>query len=136
MLPPAVVVHGLPDARRALTLGRPVTLLSAVGAASFAGCGWWRAMVEAACAEWPGVESPDVLDCAAAQGRAVEALRTGCRLIVLAPACPAFADVAARAEALGARVLAVRPAALDLGQPGAWRHLESWLHRDRPAPIG
>lgn len=140
MLPPAVTVHGPADARRALAPGLPVTLLSAEGAACFAGCAWWRALVDRARAEAPGVEAPDVLDCADAPGRAVEALRAGCRWIVLAPSCPAFADVVARAESSGAVVLAARPAALDLrptrrGHDPA-RGLEAWLRRDRYAPLG
>jgi hypothetical protein len=45
---PAVIVHGLSDARAALRPGWPVTLLSAPGAALFAGCLWWRELVAAA----------------------------------------------------------------------------------------
>ena len=148
MLPPAVVVHGPADARLALAPGRPVTLLSAEGAACFAGCAWWRAVVDEARARAPGVAAPDVLDCAASPGRAVEALRAGCRWIVLAPSCPAFADVVGRAAPLGAGVLARRPPALDLGGRGGRRggrggdardsraRLEAWLYGDRPGPMG
>lgn len=126
--PPAVVVHGLADARSALRSGRPVLLLSAPGAASYAGCGWWRALVERAVAEVEGArETPDLLDCADSPGRAVEALRAGCLGLVLDSAVPAFADVAARAAALGAAVLPVRPPALDLARPGARRQLDAWL---------
>ena len=126
LLPPAVVVHGLGDARAALRTGRPVTLLSGPGAASNAGCGWWRALVAQALAE-AGRDAPDVLDCADAPGRAVEALRAGCLRLVLDPCVPAFADVAARAAGLGAAVLPVRPPALDLAEPGARRRLDGWL---------
>ena len=61
-LPPAVVIHGLPHARLALRLGRPVTLLSAPGAPSYAGCAWWRALIAAARAEFPRSEPLDVLE--------------------------------------------------------------------------
>lgn len=125
-LPPAVVVHQLSDARAALRPGRPVTLLSAPGAASYAGCGWWRALVGQALAE-AGRDAPDVLDCADAAGRAVEALRAGCRCLVLAPDVPVFTEVTARAAALGAVVLPARPPALDLAGPGARRRLDAWL---------
>lgn len=125
-LPRAVVIHGLTDARAALRPGRPVTLLSGAGAASYAGCGWWRALVARALAE-AGRDAPDVLDCADAPGRAVEALRAGCRWVVLAGDVPAFADVADRAAVLGAAVLPARPAALDLAERGAVRRLEAWL---------
>ncbi len=121
-LPPAVVVHGLDDARHALAPGRPVTLLSGPGAAIYAGAGWWRALVAAS-----GTAGPDVLDCADAPGRAMEALRAGCRLLVLDPAVPAAPLVAARAAAIGALVLPDRPPALDLAQPGAERRLAAWL---------
>lgn len=127
VLPPAVVVHGLADARRALTVGRPVTLLSAPGAAGYAGCGWWRAMVEAARAEAPGLPAIDLLDCLDQTGRAIEALRHGLRGLVLLPSAPARDDAAARARSLGAIVLHARPPALDLGQPGAARRLAAWL---------
>jgi hypothetical protein len=120
--PPAVVVHGLAQARLALAPGLEVTLLSGRGAAIYAGCGWWRALVVAS-----GTGGPDILDCADAPGRAMEALRAGCRLIVLDPAVPAFALVTARAAAIGALVLPARPPALNLGEPGALRRLDAWL---------
>ncbi len=120
--PPAVVVHGLAQARLALAPGLGVTLLSGRGAALYAGCGWWRALVVAS-----GTAGPDILDCADAPGRAMEALRTGCRLIVLDPAVPAAPLVASRAAAIGALVLPERPPALDLAESGALRRLDAWL---------
>jgi hypothetical protein len=127
MLPPAVVVHGLADARQALRAGRPVTLLSAPGAALFAGCLWWRELLAAARAAHPATPAADVLDCADAPGPAMAALRAGQRLLVLAPAIPAFAAVRSAAATLGAIVLAERPPALDLAEPGARRRLARWL---------
>ena len=125
-LPRAVVIHGLPHARMALQRGRPVTLLSAPGAPSYAGCGWWRALVAAARAEFPDMDPPDVLDCADAPGRALEALACGCGIIVLRRG-PAFADIAERAASLGAILLDAAPPALDLADRCAVRHLENWL---------
>src|SRR6185295_16407063 len=92
---PAVTIHGLDHARAALAPGRGVVLLSAPGAALYAGCGWWRALVAAARAEFPATPMADLLDCADAPGRAMEALRIGLRGIVLDPGCPAFAAVVA-----------------------------------------
>lgn len=132
ILPPAVIVHGLPHARAALTPGRPVLLLSAPGAASNAGCAWWRAVVAAALAAHPGAEAPDALDCAHAPGRALEALASGCRLVVLQPG-PAWPGIAERASAGGARLLAAAPQALDLLEPGAERRLGAWLGAGRAA---
>ena len=74
---PATIVHGLGDALAALAPGRPVTLLSAPGAALHAGCGWWRSVVAAARARHPDVPCIDILDCADATGQALAALRIG-----------------------------------------------------------
>ncbi len=126
-LPPAVVVHGLPHLRQALAPGCPVTLLSGPGAALYAGCGWWRALMAMGAGG-----NPDVLDCADAAGRALEALRAGCRLLVLDPALPSWPLVGERAATHGARLLPARPPALDLAQPGADRRLKEWLAQ--PAP--
>ncbi len=105
----------------ALATGRPVTLLSARGAASYAGCGWWRAVIRAA-----ETDAPDLLDCADSPGRALEALSIGCRGLVLEP-CSAWDSVAERAVAAGATLLRERPPALDLAMPGAPRRIEAWL---------
>ncbi len=125
-LPPAVIIHGLPHALSVLAAARPVTLLSAPGAACYAGGGWWRAMVTAALAAHPGAVAPDVLDCADAPGRALEALSLRCRLVVLQPG-PAWPDIAGRAESCGARLLAAAPPALDMGRRGEDRRLAAWL---------
>ena len=128
ILPPAVVVHGLAHARAALASGCPVLLLSAPGAACFAGAGWWRALVAATGAPL------DALDCADQAGRALEAFAAGCRIVVLHP-CPGFAAVGERAK--GATVLSARPPALDLGERGAERRLGDWLGLgDSPPSIG
>ncbi len=123
---PCVVVHGLADVARALAPGQPLTLLSARGAALFAGAGWWRALANAGRQDHPQACFDDVLDCADAPGRALEALRHGQRAMVLDP-CPAWAELHARAAESGAVLLAARPVALDLAQPGAHRRLEAWL---------
>ena len=129
-LPSAVVVHGLAQARLAVAAGS-VTLLSGRGAAVYAGCGWWRALVRAS-----GATGPDILDCEDAPGRAMEALRAGCQIIVLDPSVPAAALVAARAAAVGAQVLGARPPALDLAAPGAARRLAAWVAGDSTGPLG
>jgi hypothetical protein len=121
-LPPAIVVRSLADAIAALAPGLPVTLLSAPGAGVFAGTGWWRALVAAAREAHPATPCADVLDCADAPGRALEAIRAGQAVLVLDPACPAFARVATLAT-----VLPVRPPALDLDRRGTHRHLRAWL---------
>jgi hypothetical protein len=129
--PPAIVVHGLPDLRLATAPGLPVTLLSGPGAAIYAGCGWWRALMALGAGG-----NPDILDCADAPGRAMEALRAGCRLLVLDPAVPAWPLVASRAAVVGATLLADRPPALDLTARGAARRLQAWLEGDSASPDG
>lgn len=122
-----MVVHGLAEARAALRPGFPVVLLSAPAAAGYAGCLWWRELIAAARAAHPATPALDILDCGAAPGHAMAALRVGQRLLVLDPACPAYPRVAAAAATLGAHVLPARPPALDLGAPGARRRLAGWL---------
>ncbi len=124
--PPAVVVHGLSEVRSALAPGRPVTLLSAPGAALYAGCAWWQALVSRARAEHPGIAIADILDCSDAAGRALEAMRGGLRRLVL-EACPGRDDAATAAASCGATLLLHRPPALDLARPGAERRLAAWL---------
>jgi hypothetical protein len=124
-LPPAVIVHGLAQAQAALAPGLPVTLLSAPGAAVYAGAGWWRALVLAASQDQQA--PPDILDCGTASGRALEALRVGQRRLVLRADPRLFEDLAGRAASLGAVLLAEPPPSLDLGAPAAARRLAAWL---------
>jgi hypothetical protein len=119
--PPAVIVHGLADARTALAPARPVTLLSAPGAASYAGCLWWAALMRAVGQKF------SLLDCGDAPGRAVEALRLGLPGIVLSCEAAIFAAVAGIAAERGAVLLTAPPPALDMGARGAERRLMDWL---------
>jgi hypothetical protein len=130
---PAVIVHGLADARAALAPGRPVTLLSAPGAALFGGCLWWRQVAAAVRSEYPHIETIDILDCADASGLAMSALRSGVHRLVLWPRAPGHAKVAAIAARQGGFVLPQPPPALDLAQHNAVRRLDAWL-RQPPCP--
>ncbi|HEY2132177.1 MAG TPA: hypothetical protein VGH36_04260 [Acetobacteraceae bacterium] len=105
-------------------------MISAPSAACYAGCGWWRALMAAAQREFPDTPAEDILDCGAAPGFAMAALRAGQRQLVLDPTCPAFAAVAAAAARLDAVVLGTRPPALDLAEPGAARRLVDWVRGD------
>lgn len=124
---PAVIVHGVADAKAALAPGLPVTLLSAPGAAVFAGCLWWREIVAAARTEYPDTKATDVLDCADASGMAMGALRSGVCRLVLWPSAPGWDGVAAIAERQGGFVVSQAPLALDLAQRNAIRRLAAWL---------
>jgi hypothetical protein len=108
-----VIVHGLHDAVAALAeaavSGNPVTLLSAPGAAAYAGCGWWNAVVAEARAMHPEVPCTNILDCADATGLALAALRIGLSSLVLWPEAPGREAVVAIAGSMGGFVLAAAP---------------------------
>ena len=106
--PRAVVVHGAAEVDRACAPGLPVVLLSASGAALFAGVGFWRALMEQARARHGDLIVADVLDCADAPGLALAALRLGQRALVLDPACPGYAAVVAIATRVNAKLLITR----------------------------
>ena len=114
---PAVVVHGRAQAEWALRVaaGRPLLLLSAPGAALNAGPGWFRHVLEQAAAAHPGAPFSAALDCAAAPGAALAALRAGFKLVIFDLGHPAGASVLGAAEEAGAEILGIRPEALDLG---------------------
>ena len=114
---PALVVHGRANAEWALRVaaGRPLLLLSAPGAALNAGPAWFKGVLEQAAALYPGAPFSAVLDCAAAPGAALAALRTGFKLVVFDLGHPAGASVLGAAHEAGAEILGARPEALDLG---------------------
>jgi hypothetical protein len=124
----AIIVHGYAQAQDALRPGIPVALLSAVGAASLGGAAWWRGLVDAARESHPETTCIDILDCADTPGFAMAALRLGQKHLILWNQCPAFQAVQSAAATVGAIVHSTRPAALDLGERGAYRRLEQYLH--------
>ncbi len=127
VLYPAVIVHGLADARAALAPGLPVALLSAPGAGLYAGCLWWRAVVAQADAEYPAVPMIDILDCADGSGQALAALRVGVGRLVLWRNAPGWDSVEQIALRQAGFVLPEAPAALDMAAHGAMRQLPVWL---------
>jgi hypothetical protein len=128
--PPAVIVHGIDDVKKALAVGRPVLFLSAPGAALFGGCLWWAALMQAAGAEM------SLLDCGDAPGRAAEALRLGLPGVVLDCEAEIFAAVAGIAAARGAVLLPRAPPAVDMAARGAARRLAAWLGPNGLGPNG
>lgn len=107
-----VLVEDRHTALGAVSRGRPVTLLSPPNAAAIIGPLWWYAVIAAARAK-ATAPLADILDCGAAPGYAMAALRCGGKALVLAP-CPAFARVGAAAATLGAVVLDSRPPAMTM----------------------
>ncbi len=133
----AIIVHSLAHARAALRAaaahGVPVTLSSGPGAAGYAGPAWFRELIAAAVAEHPTTQVTAVLDCGAAPGHALAALRAGLKEIRV-DADPAVGKrIAELAADTGARVApAAGDDALDLAaavDPDAACH--AWLGAGR-----
>jgi hypothetical protein len=116
---PVFVVHSLAHAVAALTAAaearRTVILLSAVGAALYAGPGWWRALIEQTRAAVPTARCTAVLDCGDDAGMAQGAIRAGVEAIVFTGRPDVAERLADIAGQRGACILTQRPAAaLDL----------------------
>ncbi len=124
ILHPAVTIHGLAHARAAIAPGLAVTLLSAPGAGLYAGCLWWRAVIDRVADESRVIS---ILDCADGAGQAMAALRAGVCNLVLWRETPGWESVAGIAAARGGFVLSGAPPSLDLAEPGAARRLDAWL---------
>ncbi|MBB5694855.1 hypothetical protein [Muricoccus pecuniae] len=138
---PAIRFRSEAEAAAALRLAGPagVLLVSAPGAAAWPGAAVVAAMVARAAAAHPSAPHRAALDCGAAPGLALDALRQGWRLLVLDPAHPSFPAVEAAAAELGATLLPVPPEALDLSRldlrkPGGRAILAR--HLGAPAPEG
>lgn len=128
----AIVIHSLEHARAALAaaaaVGGPVTLLSAPGAAGYAGAAWFLKVVERAAADHPLAEWEAVLDCADHPGHVLSALRQGAAAVRYTGTKATAAKLAAVAEQTGARVVTGRLKAFDLrGEAEPWAACRSWI---------
>lgn len=115
---PAIVIHGLDDARTALRAAREagcaVTLVSAPGAGGYAGAAWFDQVVRQACAEIPNAKVEAVLDCGDGAGLVMAALRQGLKTVRFAGDAATAAKLAEIAAAQGATVITQDVPALDL----------------------
>jgi hypothetical protein len=100
---PVIVVHSLAQAAAALKAaagaGRPVVLVSAPGAGSYTGPGWFREFIAAAREAVPEANSSSWLDCGDDIGAALAALRSEIEGIVFtgrADVSRRLADIAAQ----------------------------------------
>ena len=111
-------IHGLPHLRAALTAGaeagRPIVVLSAVGASGFAGAGWFAALTEQGRAEFPDVPLTAILDCADRAGDVPAALKRGITHIVFTGHPEAAIRLQDIAGQMDATVFLERPASFDL----------------------
>jgi hypothetical protein len=128
----AIIVHSLGHALAALAaaegLGVSVTLASAPGAAAYLGAGYFQSMVEGARDAYPGAAFGAVLDCGAAPGLALAALRQGLPAVCLRAPAKTLAKVAEIAAAHGALLNPEMGPALDLeGAPDVAGACRDWL---------
>ncbi len=117
--PRRIIVHSLDHARAALAaaaaLGVPVTLASAEGAGGYAGPLWFKALVEAALSDHPGLSAAAVLDCGDEAGTTLGALRAGIKRVRFTGGDEVRGRLAAIAAQLGAEIESGEPLpALDL----------------------
>ena len=118
-----IIIHSLDHARAALAAaaaaGVPVTLASAEGAGGYAGPLWFKAVVETAASEHPGMAAAAVLDCADEAGTTLAALRAGLKRVRFTGADDVRQRLAAIAAQLGAEIESGAPSpALDLLDAG------------------
>ncbi len=115
----AIVVHQVGDAFAAVEAARsldtPLTLISAPGAAAYAGPVWFREIVAQARAKAPELAVSGMLDCADDAGHALAALRAGVEAIVFTGDAAIVEKLTAIARATGATVHDTRPPAFDPG---------------------
>lgn len=97
--------HALLVSAEAARYGDRVVLVSAEGAALYAGASWFRELVALTSAKYPNVVAGALLDCGDAPGAALGALRAGVQTITLDAPAPVRDKVAAIAEELGARLV-------------------------------
>ncbi len=119
----AIIFHHLQQAECALAaaagLQRPITLLTAPGAAGYGGPGFYLAMVEQARQSHPEAEFRAILDCGTDSAMAQMALHLGWRCLVLGGKGTVREKVRQIAGAYEAEVLARAPKALDPGAGAA-----------------
>jgi hypothetical protein len=103
-----IIIHSLDHARAALAAaaaaGVPVTLASAEGAGGYAGPLWFKALVETALSEHPGMAAVCVLDCADEAGTTLGALRAGLKRVRFTGTDEVRQRLAAIAAQLGAEI--------------------------------
>jgi hypothetical protein len=90
-------------------------LLSAPGAAGYAGVGWFRALIDEARTQYPDVSMTPILDCASAAGDALAAIREGVQAIRFSGKKNIKDKIIDIALQSGVTVITKRAQSLDLG---------------------
>lgn len=113
----ALVVHGVDDVSAAVAAARaldaPLTLISAPGAAAYAGAPWFLALLDQARSMAPDLAVAGILDCAEDPGHAMAALRAGAAVIVFTGEAAVAEKLSALAAESGSAVLRQRPESYD-----------------------
>lgn len=131
-----VTVYDLDQARQAASLaqqlGTGLTLVSADNAADAVGVGWMAALGRAIREEFPTLPLYVILDCGAAGGRAMAALRADIDAIIFTGGTRSSLSLADQADDLGKGLLPERPATFDFltlpADPTRAEHaLRDWL---------
>jgi len=130
--PRSVIVHSMAHANAAAaaaaSLGRPVRLLSAAGAAGYAGPAWFAEVIAEARRAHPDAAIEATLDCGKSPGDVLAALRRGIEGVRYDGPPRMRRKLAAIAEAHGARLFGRWEAALDLdGVADARMAVAAWL---------
>jgi len=117
---PVIVIHSLVHATAALTAAaranRPVVLVSASGAGSYVGPGWFREVVSAARDAVPEASFSALLDCADDVGAALAAIRSQVEGVVFTGRADVACRLADIARQHGVTFVTARSApALDFG---------------------
>ena len=114
----SVIIHSLDHALAAASaadaLGRPVRIVSAPGAAGYAGPAWFAEVVAATRRAHPGAEIEAVLDCADRPGDVLAAFRRGVGVVRFDGPAVMRRKLAAIAAAQGGRLDRSRGGELDL----------------------
>ncbi|MSP82990.1 MAG: hypothetical protein EXQ94_08670 [Alphaproteobacteria bacterium] len=130
--PRAIVVHDRDDAEaaaaEALAADVPVILLTAQGAAAFAGVDYLLGMIAQGAAPAPGAKVEAVLDCDEAAGDVLNAIRVGWKRILFTGDPELGAKLADIVGQAGGTLLTRRPEALDLeGERNPHAACRAWL---------
>lgn len=135
---PAILIHGLDDARAALRAaqetGRPVTVISGPGAAAYGGPAWFDNVVRQARAECPQAQVTAILDCDDAAGYALGALRYGIKHVRFDGRADVTIKLREIAAAQDAALITGEFATLDLrSAPDPLAACRAWLAEHAPA---
>jgi hypothetical protein len=141
MVRPAFVIHSLLQAKAALAAaaerGAAVALLSAPGAAAYAGAGWFDAVARAAKAAQPDADMIAILDCSDRADLVQAAFRQGLGHAIFRGEAGVARRLRDIARQRGATLLTRRPPALDLEHAADPRAAcRAWLDRGLHAHKG